>query len=119
MAVGAVATRESVSTRSVKDVSATSNPLGRTNNEEKSIHISPSFQKDFSAFRTDFLLHLFHQANSLQGVDRGILLSSSCTKIGGDPIFLVIGTIFDHRVRNSSTIVANYHQPLKSSLAMY
>ncbi len=47
MAVGVVATRERVKTGPVTEVSATSNPSGRANNKEKSIPISPSFQKAF------------------------------------------------------------------------
>ena len=64
VAEGVVATRERVRTGPMMDVSA----------------------KGFLLFRTKFLIDLFHQANRLERVERGSLLSSSCTKFSGEPI---------------------------------
>jgi hypothetical protein len=91
MAVGAVATRESVSTEPVTDVSATSNPEGKCE-QRRVIHPHLTIlPKGFSVLRTKFLLDLFHQANRWQSVERGSLPSSSCTKFSGDPNCLLSG----------------------------
>jgi hypothetical protein len=49
-----LATRESVSTGPVIEVSATSNPSERANKEDKSIPLSPSFQKAFLCLEQNF-----------------------------------------------------------------